>query len=95
LGQGLKRSLELQRKLLAVAGWPDCRESYEQNLRKAQKGVRECRELVRHPERGGIGTGCDPASRREQLATALAELAYRKKLLADLEARNEITPDLA
>jgi hypothetical protein len=77
--------------LLAVAGWPDCRQAYEKNLREAEQEVRECRELVRHPERGGIDTGCDPASRREQLAEAEAELAYRKRLLADLEAKDKAT----
>ena len=29
-------ALELQRELLAIAGWPDCREAYEENLREAE-----------------------------------------------------------
>jgi hypothetical protein len=74
----------LQRQLLAAAGWPDCRKAYEENLKEAQSWARYCRELLEHPERGGQGTGCDPASRRQVLEEAKADVAYRKKLLADL-----------
>src|SRR6188472_3143559 len=35
--KALPRSLELQRRLLALAGWPDCREAYETNLREAEE----------------------------------------------------------
>ncbi len=77
--------VELQRKLLAVAGWPDCRRIYEENLRDAQGWARYCADLVRHPEHGGQGTGRDPVSRRAALKQAKAAVAYRKELLAGLE----------
>jgi hypothetical protein len=50
----------LQRELLEVAGWPDCRGVYEENLRKAEAWAGYCKLLVDHPERGGTGTGSDP-----------------------------------
>lgn len=88
----LKRSLTLQHKLLSAVGWPtDCRAAYEANLRKAKQEVREARELIKHPERGGIGTGCDPVSRRERLAEAERELDYCKRLLAGLGAKDKAT----
>ena len=31
------RAIKLQRLLLAAAGWPDCREVYEKNLREVEK----------------------------------------------------------
>jgi len=69
-----KRSLEpaikLQRQLLKIAGWPDCRKEYEENLESDQGWLDYCRELVEHPERGGQGTGCDPESRRRALQQA-------------------------
>jgi hypothetical protein len=78
------KDIGLQRQLVAAAGWPDCRTAYEKNLQEAQSWARYCCELVDHPERGGQGTGCDPQSRRQALEEAKADVAYRKKLLADL-----------
>jgi hypothetical protein len=79
-------ALALQRELLAIAGWPDCRDAYEKNLADAERDVAYCYDLVRDPDSGGRGTGYDMASRRRKLKEALAELAYRKRLLAELEA---------
>jgi hypothetical protein len=84
--KSLLQSIDLQRKLLTVAGWPDCRDAYEENLRKAEQELRDCRELVKHPERDFVGS--DNASRREYLAEAEAEVAYRKQLLAGLKAKD-------
>jgi hypothetical protein len=36
-------------------------------------------------ERGGQGTGCDPASRRRDLEKAETEVAYRRRLLEELD----------
>lgn len=83
--QTYAQALELQRELLAVAGWPaEAREAYQQNLREAQERTRYCVEMVAHPERGGQGTGCDPASRQAALEAALDGVAYYQELLDDL-----------
>jgi hypothetical protein len=90
-GRGWDRAdpkiLALQHELLQIVGWPDCREAYERNLRNAEEARDYCAELVRHPGRGGQGTGCDLPSRRRDLQEARDEVAYRKKLLAELAAR--------
>jgi len=78
------QALELQRELLAIAGWPDCRAAYEENLREAESMAAYYLELVEHPERGGQGTGCDPASRAIKLKEARSDVAYRKRLLSEL-----------
>jgi hypothetical protein len=78
------KAIKLQRELLKVAGWPDCREAYEKNLRDAVEWERYIRECIAHPEFAGQGTGCDPASRRRQLKEAKVDVAYRKRLLAEL-----------
>ncbi len=77
-------AIKLQRRLLEIAGWPDCRHEYEKNLKDAEEWADYCRELVRHPDRGGQGTRCDPKSRREDLEEAVAKVAYRRELLAGL-----------
>lgn len=64
----------LQRELLKVAGWPDCRQAYRDNLAEARSVA-------------GIGTGCDPASRRRKLEEAKRKVAYRKRLLAELDEK--------
>jgi hypothetical protein len=88
-----RQAVELQRRLLAAAGWPDCRHVYEANLREAQGWASSCRELVKYPDRGGQGTNCDPASRREALRRAEAEVRYRKELLTGLdEVRRRFAP---
>jgi hypothetical protein len=79
-------AVALQRELIAAAGWPNCRAAYADNLREAQRWARYCVEQIAHPERGGGGTGCDPASRQAALESALDEVAYRQELLDDLEA---------
>ena len=78
-------ALELQRQLLAIAGWPACRDHYLENLRDAEEMARYYQELVDDPERGGQGTGSDPVSRRRDLQRALEEVAYRKALLDGLD----------
>ena len=82
-----EKVLALQRELLAVAGWPDCREAYERNLRNAEEDRDDCARLVRDPDARHQGTGMDPASLRRSLREAQAEVAYRKKLLAELDAK--------
>ena len=76
--------LAMQRELLAVAGWPDCRAAYEENLREAEKWSAYCALLVRDPDARHQGTGMDPASLRERLKEAREEVAFRRKLLAEL-----------
>jgi hypothetical protein len=81
------QALELQRELLSIAGWPDCRAAYEENLRDAESWAAYCLELVEHPERGSQGgTGCDPASRAIKLKEARSDVAYRKRLLLELSS---------
>ena len=46
------QAIELQRELIKIAGWPDCRAAFEENLRDAQSRVAYAQELVDHPERG-------------------------------------------
>ena len=75
--------LALQRELLAVAGWPDCRAAYEHNLAEAVEWREYCAELVRDPDAGPRGS--DPAERRQRLKEAREEVAYRKRLLAELK----------
>jgi hypothetical protein len=80
------QAAKLQRELLKAAGWPDCREAYEENLREAKHWAAYCADLLEHPERGGLGTGCDPASRRRALREARRKVAYRRRLLVELDA---------
>src|SRR5689334_2775915 len=35
--ESITQAVELQRQLLKLAGWPDCREEYEKNLRDAEQ----------------------------------------------------------
>ena len=84
--KSIPKAFALQRQFLAVAGWPDCRHVYEEELRDAEKHAAYCRDLVKHPDRGGQGTGSDPESRRKASANALAKVKYRRELLAGLEA---------
>ena len=79
--------LALQRELLAVAGWPHCREAYERNLAEAEEDRDYCALLLRDPDSRHQGTGMDETSLRERLQEAEEEVAYRKKLLADLDAK--------
>ena len=83
--KSLPKAVALQKQFLAVAGWPDCRNIYEEELHDAEEWAAYCRELVEHPDRGGQGTGCDPQSRRKALKTALAKVEYRKRLLTELD----------
>ena len=79
--QTYAQAIELQRELMSVAGWPDCKNAYEENLREAEDWAAYCAELIEHPERGHKGTGSDPKSRRAALKEALAEVEFRKRLL--------------
>jgi hypothetical protein len=79
----------LQRELLKVAGWPDCRAAYQENLREAEEWEEYCQELVDHPDRGQSGTGSDPASRRRKLGETKAAVADRRRLLAELDETAE------
>jgi hypothetical protein len=62
------------------------REAYAEELRKAQRWAAYRRELIAHPERGGSGTRCDPASRREDLAKANSDVRYWRGVMARLDA---------
>jgi hypothetical protein len=79
-----RQSLRLQRKLMKLCGFPsDCRHVYEKDLKDAESWRDYCIELIRNPEYGGIGTGCDPISRRHKLEEAEEKVAYYKQLLAE------------
>jgi hypothetical protein len=81
-----RQSLRLQRKLMKLCGWPnDCRHVYEEDLKEAISWRDYCLELIRHPEYGGQGTGCDPISRRRKLEKAEEKVAYYKHLLDALD----------
>jgi hypothetical protein len=85
--------LQLQKELLALCGWPDCRHIYEQELADAESYVTHCQDLVDHPGRGGQGTGCDPEIRRQALEQAQAKVEYRRRLLDELdETRRKWAP---
>ena len=79
--------LAIQRELLAVAGWPDCRQAYERNLAEAEESRDYYAMLIRDPDARYQGTGMDTAALRQRLKEAREEVAYRKKLLADLDAK--------
>ena len=76
--------LAIQRELLQIAGWPDCREAYKRNLAEAEEDRDYYALLLRDPDARYQGTGIDTASLRQRLKEAKEEVAYRKKLLADL-----------
>ena len=78
-----QHAIAFQRELLAIAGWPDCRAAYEENLQKAKDRAAYCQQLLDHPQRGGQGT--DIASRKRALADALAGVAWRQALLDGLK----------
>ena len=81
------KALAIQRELLAVAGWPDCRQAYERNLREAEESRDYYALLVRDPDARYQGTGMDTETLRQRLKEAREEVAYRKKLLAGLDAK--------
>jgi hypothetical protein len=85
--QAYPKVIELQRQLLAVAGWPDCRAAYEHNLAEAVEWAEYRAELVRDPDARHQGSGMDTASLRQRLKEAEAEVRYRKKLLAGLDRK--------
>lgn len=85
--QEYAKMIALQRELLALAGWPHCREVYEKHLAEAIEDRDYCAMLLRNPESRHQGTGMDDASLRESLKGAEAEVRYRKKLLAGLDAK--------
>jgi hypothetical protein len=67
----------------ARADWPDCRHVYRENLAEALQWQRYCEEEMDHCSHQG--TGSDLASRRRKLREAKDDVAYRKRLLAELE----------
>ena len=69
---------------LQIAGWPDCREAYKRNLAEAEEDRDYYALLLRDPDARYQGTGMDTSSLRRRLKEAKEEVAYRKKLLADL-----------
>ena len=81
--------IAMQRELLTIAGWPDCRSHYEDNLKVAVAWAAYCRKIVANPKSGGT-SHADPkaqlAHRREVLASALETVAWRKELLVELKA---------
>jgi hypothetical protein len=84
--ESMPKAITLQKQLLELAGWPDCCSLYHEKLREAEEWAQYCREHVEHPPLGEFGTGSDPESRRENLADAEDEVAYRRELLAGLDA---------
>ena len=80
--------IEIQRELLKIAGWPDCRRVYEHNLKEAEECAAYEQSLVDNPTSGGMSHG-DPkvqlAYRKRSLARALEQVAWRKQLLEELE----------
>jgi hypothetical protein len=74
------KAIKLQRALLKVAGWPDCRALYAANLSEAERWAGYCAE----PDHGGQDGGT-PASRRRKLEDARLRGAYRQRLLAELD----------
>jgi len=82
--QSLERSQALQRQLLAVAGWPDCRKGYEENLRRAEQSAEWARKRFEYLPAGEYGTGTDLETRRQRMLDAEDEVEYRKRLLAGL-----------
>ena len=80
--------IEIQRELIKIAGWPDCRRAYEANLKEALEWADYARSLVNDPTSGGMSLS-DPkaqlAQRKEALARALEAVAWRKQLLEELE----------
>jgi hypothetical protein len=84
------KALAIQRELLAVAGWPQCREAYERNLAEAEEWRDYYAMLIRDPDARYQGTGMDTASLRQGLKEAEAEVRYRKKLLAELGVKERV-----
>ena len=88
------KALKLQKELLAIAGWPDCRSVYEKNLRKAEEWMEYCHERVEHTPVGQFGSRCSSESPQEKLEDAEAEVAYRDQLLDELgEVQAKWAPD--
>jgi hypothetical protein len=83
--KAFQRALTWQKKLLAIAGWPDCRAIYEKELVEAIKWKNYCADLIKHPEYGRRGTGADPVSRQHALDEAHERVLYRRRLLLELE----------
>ncbi len=77
----------MQRQLLAIAGWPDCRAQYEKNLADARGMANYYAMLLKQPERRHQGTGSDELSLRRNLRDAPGggAVSYRQWLLRDLE----------
>jgi hypothetical protein len=91
----MPKAIALQRQLLELAGWPDCRAEYERQLQEAEQHVADCRDRVLCPPntRGEYGARTNAAECREALEDALAEAKYRRELLEGLEAvRAKWTP---
>ena len=89
IGAGIGRTPRYSRSSANCWRWQVGRiaAKLERNLREAEEWQKDCARLVRHPELGGQGTGCDPQSRRRDLKEARDEVAYRKKLLVELAAK--------
>jgi hypothetical protein len=82
--ESIPKALEWQRKLLAVAGWPDCRHEYEEKLRDAEASYEWARKRFEHLPAGEYGTGTDLETRRQRMLDAEDEVEYRRELLAGL-----------
>jgi hypothetical protein len=76
--------LEWQRQLLAVAGWPDCRHVYEEELRDAEESLAWARDRVENPPREQYCWIDKPEACRQAFEDALDQVEYRKRLLAGL-----------
>ncbi len=86
---GLRKAQALQRELLAVAGWPDCRVACQENLRKGREMASYYAMLIKDPERRHQGTGSDEISLKRNLRGARAEVGCRKRLLGEVNQVQE------
>jgi hypothetical protein len=89
LNQSVPKALKLQRQLLAIAGWPNCREEYEKNLHEAEEELVRCQERANNPPREQYCWIDKPEAIREALADAIEQLEYRRELLAGLDEVQE------
>ena len=69
------------------------RQAYRRNLREAEESRDYYAMLIRDPDARYQGTGMDTTSLRQRLKEAREEVAYRKKLLAELDAKEARTED--
>jgi hypothetical protein len=79
-------SIRCRAALIEAAGMPDCRAAFAKELADAESTATYYKKLVKDPSLSGIGTRCDPVSRRKDYAAALATVAYIRQAIAKLDA---------